>query len=339
MRKILYFIGLATVVFSCTTQKIYYSYDAKSKLKSTTPQKTENPNPKPSIQHQGDVEFYKENIADASKNNSTTSYGSLVSAKPKGYKVTKNYFPALGQNFRQRYIILHYTALDEEKSVRVLSQQAVSSHYLVNDTNNDEIYQLVDENKRAYHAGVSRWKGDYNLNDSSIGIEIVNPGFKTDASGKKVFVGYSDAQIKKVATLVKDIADRYMMAPTNILGHSDIAPTRKQDPGPLFPWKKLYDDYQVGMWYDDATMKSILSQINPEEFVTQSGQSPFIFKVQTALQQFGYDIVPSGSWDKNNVKVVEAFQYHFRPAKYDGVVDAETWSILQALIQKYNTTK
>jgi N-acetylmuramoyl-L-alanine amidase len=86
-------------------------------------------------------------------------------------------------------------------------------------------------------------------------------------------------------------------------------------------------------------MKSILSQINPEEFVTQSGQSPFIFKVQTALQQFGYDIVPSGSWDKNNVKVVEAFQYHFRPAKYDGVVDAETWSILQALIQKYNTTK
>ncbi|MBS1549536.1 MAG: N-acetylmuramoyl-L-alanine amidase [Bacteroidetes bacterium] len=336
MHKALYFIGLASIALSCTTQKYYYTYDAKSKNKNNPSPNTVIEKPKPSITHQGEVEFFTQNIANPAKNDNTISYGSLVSAKPKGYKVTKNFFPAMGQNFRQRYLILHYTALDETKSVAVLSQQAVSAHYLVNDLDNNEIFQLVDENKRAYHAGVSRWRNDYNLNDASIGIEIVNMGFKTDASGKKVFVGYSDAQIKKVAALVKDIADRYMIAPTNILGHSDIAPTRKQDPGPLFPWKKLYDEYQIGMWYDDATMKNFLTQINPEEFNTQVNTSPFIFKVQTALQQFGYDIVPSGTWDKNNTKVVEAFQYHFRPSLYDGKIDMETWAILQALNQKYS---
>jgi N-acetylmuramoyl-L-alanine amidase len=198
---------------------------------------------------------------------------------------------------------------------------------------------LVDENKRAYHAGISRWKNDYNLNDSSIGIEIVNAGFNTDAAGNKIFVAFPEAQIKKVAYLVKDIADRYMIPPTNILAHSDIAPTRKQDPGALFPWKKLYDNYQIGMWYDDATMKNLLSQTSPESFVAQSNSIPFILKVQTAFQQMGYDITPSGSWDKQNSKIVEAFQYHFRPSKYNGIVDAETWAILQALNLKYNTTK
>lgn len=339
MRKTLYIIGLATIVFSCTTQKYYYTTDKKNNLTKTTTTTENITPPKPSITHQGDVEFYTKNIANASKNDNTISYGSLVSAKPKGYKVTKNYFPALGQNFRQRYLILHYTALDEAKSITVLTQQSVSSHYLVNDKNDDEIYQFVDENKRAYHAGVSRWRNDYNLNDSSIGIEIVNPGFKIDAVGNKVFADFSDFQIKKVANLVKDIADRYSIPATNILAHSDIAPTRKQDPGPKFPWKKLYDDYQIGMWYDDATMKGFLSQINPTDFVTQSTTSPFVFKVQTAFQQLGYDITPSGTWDKQNSQVVEAFQYHFRPSKYNGVVDAETWAILQALLQKYNVAK
>jgi N-acetylmuramoyl-L-alanine amidase len=338
MHKSLYLIGLAFVSLSCTTKKYYTTYDAKAKIKSNPVAKVETEKPKPSIIHNGNAEFYTQNIADATKNNSTVSFGSLVSAQPNGYKVTKNYFPALGQNFRQRYLILHYTALDEAKSITVLSQQAVSAHYLVNDQNNNEIYQLVDENKRAYHAGISRWRNDYNLNDSSIGIEIVNMGFKTDASGKKIFVGFSDFQIKKVAALVKDIATRYMIAPTNILAHSDIAPTRKQDPGPLFPWKKLYDDYQVGMWYDDALMKDYLLKINPDEFKNMVNTSPFIFKIQTVLQQFGYDITPSGTWDNTNRKVVEAFQYHFRPANYDGQVDMETWAILQALNQKYSAT-
>src|SRR5690606_35770221 len=138
--------------------------------------------------------------------------------------------------FRQRYLILHYTALDEEKSVRVLTQQAVSSHYLVNNLGDREIYQLVDENKRAYHAGISAWRNDKSMNDTSIGIEIVNDGYKMDSLNQRQFFPYSEAQFKKIAALTKDIVDRYQIPPTNVLGHSDIAPVRKQDPGPLFPW-------------------------------------------------------------------------------------------------------
>lgn len=263
------------------------------------------------------------------------SYGSIVSAKPAGYKVVKTHFPAVAQNFRQKYVILHYTALDEDKSKSVLTQQAVSSHYLVNAIGNNEIYQLVDENKRAYHAGISAWRKDKNLNDTSIGIEIVNTGFTTDASGARVFVPYDEVQLKKVAALAKDIVNRYQIPPTNVLGHSDVAPTRKQDPGPLFPWKRLYDEYQIGMWYDDATMMNFMTTTTPESFMMEQNSSAFIMKVQALLQQFGYEIAATGTWNSENRKVVEAFQYHFRPQKADGIVDIETWAILQALVQKY----
>lgn len=339
MRKILYIISLSFFVVSCSTQK--------STSKNKNVKKTTVTNPKPltknnivasdkvGIVKDHGIEFYKQNIGDVSKNDNTMSHGSIVTAQPTGYKVVKTYFPAVAQNFRQKYLILHYTALDDEKSKTVLTQQSVSSHYLVNNLNNNEIYQLVDENKRAYHAGISAWRKDKNLNDTSIGIEIVNNGFQTDPSNKKIFFPYDDAQFKKVAALVKDIAERYQIPPTNILGHSDIAPTRKQDPGPLFPWKKLYDEYKIGMWYDDATKQNFMNQIIPETFVAEQNNATFIFKVQTFLQQFGYDINPTGSWDKENIKIVEAFQYHFRPENYNGIVDMETWAILQALLQKY----
>ncbi len=155
------------------------------------------------------MDFFTTNIADATKNDNTVSYGSIVSAKPAGYKVVKTYFPAIAQNFRQRYLILHYTALLDDKSVSVLTQQAVSAHYLVNNTGDNEIYQLVDENKRAYHAGVSSWRNDKNLNDTSIGIEIVNTGYTTDSTGKRIFASFSDDQMKKwlhwSKTLLQDI--------------------------------------------------------------------------------------------------------------------------------------
>ncbi len=335
MRNSLYVIGLGLVLFSCAPQKKNQP-SAPVQPKVVTPVKsvTLEP-PKPSIKKDGDYDFFKVNIADASKNDNTISYGSIVSANPKGYKVVKTYFPSVGQNFRQKYIILHYTALDHDKSVRVLTEQSVSSHYLVNDTNDNEIYQLVDENKRSYHAGISAWRTDSMLNDTSIGIEIVNSGYVTDASGAKVFPDFPESQVRKVAALVKDIADRYMIPPTNILGHSDIAPTRKQDPGPKFPWKKLYDDYQVGMWYDDAVMQSFLSQINPETYALDSATTEFIYNYQLALKKLGYGIDANGRLDDATKKTIEAFQYHFRPQKYDGVMDAECWAILQALNQKY----
>ncbi len=338
MRKTLYIIGLSFFVFSCTSQKNVKQNTSRvnkpAVQSKTTAVKPINEKPKPQIKNDGGVEFFTTNIADAAKNDNTVSYGSIVSAKPAGYKVVKTYFPAIGQNFRQRYLILHYTALPDDKSITVLTQQTVSAHYLVNNTGDNEIYQLVDENKRAYHAGISSWRSDKNLNDTSIGIEIVNAGFRTDSTKSRVFEAFSDDQIKKVAALAKDIITRYQIPATNVLAHSDIAPTRKQDPGPLFPWKRLYDEYQIGMWYDEAAKQTFLTQAQVD-FTTRYSEPAFIFLIQTAFQKFGYGVELSGAWDDTTKKTIEAFQYHFRPQKYDGIMDAETWAILQALNQKY----
>ena len=333
MHKSLYIISLGILLLSCESQqKIIKQVPAKP-----IPQKTEKTVKiveKPLVKTDKG-EYFTVNLADVTKNDNTISYGSIVTAKPLGYDVVKTHFPSIAQNFRQKYLILHYTALDDEKSIQVLTEQAVSVHYLVNDIDDKEIYQLVDENKRAYHAGISAWRKDKNLNDNSIGIEIVNIGYTTDATGKKIFAPFPDYQFKKVAALAKDIVTRYMIAPTNILGHSDVAPTRKQDPGPDFPWERLYKEYQLGMWYDDAVKQSFFDQANNADFATQLATSPFIFKVQTMLQGFGYDIQPSGTMDDATKKTIETFQYHFRPQNYDGVLDPETWAILEALNQKY----
>lgn len=339
MRKTLYFIGLSFFVFSCTTQKNVKksSYKPRTTTQLKTNLKpTDTEKAKPQITNDRGVEFFTTNIGDVTKNDNTISYGSIVSAKPYGYKVVKTYFPAEAQNFRQKYLILHYTALPDDKSITVLTQQAVSAHYLVNNTGDNEIYQLVDENKRSYHAGISSWRSDKNLNDTSIGIEIVNTGYTTDAAGQKTFYAFDEQQIKKVAALAKDIITRYQIPATNVLAHSDIAPTRKQDPGALFPWKKLYDQYQIGMWYDEATKQSFYD-LAMTDFETKYSQPSFIFVVQTALQKFGYGVEANGTWDDATKKTIEAFQYHFRPQKYDGLMDAETWAILQALAQKYPT--
>lgn len=333
-------IALGVFVISCGSQQVVQTPTPppiKNNNTKTQPVATTPPvaPPKSNLQHLHGEDFYRINISDPTKNDNTISYGSIVSAKPLGYQITKDYFPAVAQNFRQRYLILHYTAIDDEKSIKVLTQQTVSAHYLVNDLDDNEIYQLVDENKRAYHAGVSQWRGDANLNDTSIGIEIVNLGFSTDASGNRTFYAYPEFQYKKIASLVKDIVSRYSIPPTNLLGHSDIAPTRKQDPGPLFPWKRLYDEYQLGMWYDEATKQNFYNTALALDYTTQMADTAFVYQMQIKLKQLGYGIELTGTYDDATKKTVEAFQAHFRPTNYSGMIDAETWSILQALVQKY----
>ncbi len=338
MRNSLYIIGLAIGLTSCESQKPVQKIATNPKLsQKTTPKpavKAKPAAPQSQVTREHGVDFFRTNIADPTKKDNTISYGSIVSANPVPYKVVKTYFPAVAQNFRQKYIILHYTALDNDKSVSVLTSQSVSAHYLVNDMPDNEVYQLVDENKRAYHAGISSWRGAQNLNDTSLGIEIVN--LAQDAPGGGfIFPDFPDYQVKKIAALVKDLATRYQISPVNILAHADIAPTRKQDPGPKFPWKKLYTDYQIGMWYDDATMQNFLAQTPPESLAEQMTSSSFIYKVQVMFREFGYGIEPSGTWDEATKKTITAFQYHFRPVNYSGVLDAETYAILQALLQKY----
>ena len=332
MRNYLYIIGLSTAIISCSSRPAK-PQPAPSPTAAAKPVAKPAPAPKPMITKDFGVEFFKTNIA-GKRGDNTISHGSIVSAEPQDFKVVKTHFPAVAQNYRQRFIVLHYTALDDSTSIRVLTQQAVSSHYLVNELDNKEIYQLVDENKRAYHAGISSWRGAQGLNDTSIGIEIVNKAADAPGGGY-IFPPFPDYQVKKVAALVRDIAQRYDIPPFNIVAHSDIAPTRKQDPGPMFPWKRLYDEYQIGMWYDEATKERFLGLNEPEKFIVEQNTPTFIYQFQTMLRDFGYGIVPNGLVDDATKKTVTAFQYHFRPQQYDGVMDAETFAILQALLQKY----
>jgi N-acetylmuramoyl-L-alanine amidase len=230
---------------------------------------------------------------------------------------------AVGQDSRVRFLVLHYTALDSPGSLKVLSQQQVSAHYLVDDRD-DKIYGLVDENRRAYHAGISYWRGYTQLNYSSIGIEIVNQGYQDTPAGR-VWFPYSPKQIEEVVALVRQIVKRHQILPENVLGHSDIAPQRKTDPGPLFPWKRLADEGLI-LW--------------PEENLVQQRQADYVQALpdavwfQTRLSLHGYETPKTGAFDKETMNVIAAFQMKYRQAKFDGVADAETAAILDVLTAK-----
>jgi len=271
-------------------------------------------------------------------NKITEKYESVRMANLDNYKISSSHYPAVGQDERVRFLVLHYTALDNDRSFNVLTTQQVSAHYLVPNDFTDSIYILVDETKRSWHAGLSYWKGINNINFSSIGIEIVNEGYYTGEITESnptgwYFYGYPNTQIKKVAELAKNIIDRYKIEPVNVLAHSDIAPQRKQDPGPKFPWKQLYQDYGIGAWYEDVHKNIYL----PKFPYDQIDDFEFIQTVQNDLNNYGYEIQKTGVWDDQTKKVIVAFQYHFRPERCDGVMDAETWAILQSLILKYRS--
>lgn len=227
---------------------------------------------------------------------------------------------AVGQNSRVRQIVLHYTAGDTPTSLKVLSQQDVSSHYLITDDKTPVVYRLVEEDRRAWHAGVSHWGEHRDLNTSSIGIEIVNAGRLADGQ----WAPYSDAQIETVIRLLQDLVQRHRIPPDNIVGHSDIAPQRKTDPGPLFPWKRLAKA-GLGRWYDPQTVAYY-----QQEFALAL---PSINTIQQQLAKLGYNVPTHGQWDRATQNVLAAFQMHYRPSVYDGQLDAETAAILAALSQ------
>ena len=229
-------------------------------------------------------------------------------------------FTAIGQDSRAQFLIIHYTVLDFPMSLKVLTQQQVSSHYLVRD-NPPEIYQLVDENRRAYHAGLSSWKGQGHINAASIGIEIVNPGFTAGPAGR-VWYDYPPAQIDAVIALVKKIVLEHNIKPERVLGHSDIAPQRKQDPGPRFPWKRLADEGLV-VWPDAARVM--------ERSAAYEMELPNIEWFQEKLASFGYETPRTGALDEATVNVIGAFQMKYRPANIDGMPDAETAAMLDVL--------
>jgi N-acetylmuramoyl-L-alanine amidase len=236
---------------------------------------------------------------------------------PAGLKIDRS-IVAKSQNSRIEFLVVHYTSLGNEASLKILSENNVSSHYLITDEPSPRVYQLVDESRRAWHAGASEWFGRSDMNAGSIGVEIVNHGRDGDT-----WQPYTPAQIEIVASLFQDIIKRHQIKPFNIVGHSDIAPQRKIDPGPLFPWKELANQ-GIGRWYNEALAKAYEA-----EFLRDG--PPDIRWLQQALSRAGYNTPRTGVLDNATRNVVAAFQMHYRPARYDGQPDAETLAILKAL--------
>ena len=234
--------------------------------------------------------------------------------------------PAQGQDSRALFLILHFTAESLADSLRILTQQAVSAHYLVGDQTPPVIYRLVDESRRAWHAGDSAWQGHAMLNASSIGVEIVNPGLRSLPDGSRAFAPYPPAQIAALIPLLQGIQARHGIRPDRILGHSDIAPQRKVDPGPAFPWRALAD---AGLlpWPDAA-------QINLHSTVLQRRYPdtlPDPAWWQDRLAEVGYSVPRHGRLDSATRNVIAAFQMKVRPANFDGLPDRETAVWLQAM--------
>ena len=259
-------------------------------------------------------------------------------ATTKNYSVDSDTYQSTGKSQRIKTIVLHYTVSDNERSIKTLTTGNVSAHYLILDKNDDKIYNLVPESERAWHAGDGGFAGRTILNDTSIGIEIVNAGIKPeyrdalkngdmDYHPYEHYVAFDELQIKKVAQLVQDIARRYDISPKNIIGHADMAPSRKIDPGAKFPWERLYSEYGIGAWYDEVDKQYFMQQVQLA--------TPTIREVKQAFRDYGYQMNTTDVWDKESRDVIYAFQLHFRPLKPTGIMDIETYAILKALNKKY----
>lgn len=199
-------------------------------------------------------------------------------------------------------LVLHYTGMKtaDEALARLTDPAAkVSAHYTIG--RDGRVYRHVPEDRRAWHAGVSYWAGARNINARSIGIELVNPGHEFG------YVPFTDEQIAALIDIAQEIMARHNISPARVVGHSDVAPARKEDPGELFPWRALAE-YGIGLW--------------PEGGVQTAPQN--------ALAQFGYGLPPDVEWTEKDV--VRAFQRRFRPKKLDGLWDVECSLRLASLL-------
>ena len=244
------------------------------------------------------------------------------------------------------HLVIHFTSADFAESMRVLTQRTerpVSAHYLVPEggvptypRRRLRVHRLVDEQRRAWHAGQSHWGGEEPLNGTSIGIEIVNQSGCTAAGpgGEAAppqdscrFRDFDAEQIDLVIELVLDILDRHPgIDPVDVVGHADIASDRRSDPGPTFPWRTLYE-HGIGAWYDDETVAGFRERFEAEQ--------PDLALLQRGLNLYGYDIEDTGEYDRQTRAVLRAFQMHFRPSDWSGQPDAETAAIVFALLEKY----
>lgn len=231
---------------------------------------------------------------------------------------------------RIKVLVIHYTADDFDSSLATLTDKNVSAHYLIPavpplHSGKPRIWQLVPEQDLAWHAGISFWRGATRINDTSIGIELENRGWQKSA-GDKYFAPFEPSQIQALIPLVKDIIARYDIKPQNVVAHADIAPQRKDDPGPLFPWRALAEQ-GIGAWPDPARVAFYLNG-KPRDRAVE----PKV--LLDLLSRYGYEVTENMT-PAQQKRVITAFQMHFRPHRWDGVADSETLAIAEALLERY----
>ncbi|HEX4196376.1 MAG TPA: N-acetylmuramoyl-L-alanine amidase [Caulobacteraceae bacterium] len=216
-------------------------------------------------------------------------------------------------------VVLHYTGMPtgEEALARLRDPEAkVSAHYLIEE--DGRVFALVPEERRAWHAGVSFWQGERDLNGVSIGVEMVNPGHDLG------YRPFPEAQIAALFELLGGVRERWEVADGRIVGHSDVAPNRKIDPGELFPWKRLAEA-GFGLWAEPPPA--------PGAALSLGEESTAVFALQAGLTRLGYDSAPSGRYDEATATIVSAFQRHWRPGRVDRAADGETRARLMALLR------
>ena len=222
-------------------------------------------------------------------------------------------------------LILHYTGLPTfQAALDALTNSAgdVSAHYLVDESGG--VFQLVPEARRAWHAGRSFWAGETDVNSASIGIEIAHPGFLDPRP-------YAEAQIATVIALAQDICARRAIPAEGVLAHSDVAVSRKIDPGEFFPWEKLARE-GVGRWVEPAP-------ISPGDGLCLGDEGAAVRELQGKLARYGYEITVDGRFGERTAYAVAAFQRHFRPQRVDGVADFSTLSTLDALLSSVQAAR
>ena len=220
---------------------------------------------------------------------------------------------------RPNCLILHYTGMPTGAAAIAWLRNPdsqVSSHYVVEE--DGAIFQLVAEDRRAWHAGAGVWKGEHDINSASIGIEIVNPGHDFGCPP------FPEAEIAATIALCRDICARHGIAPERVLAHSDIAPKRKRDPGAMkaLPGKFLAG---VGHWAEPAPIRD-------DALMAPGEEGPSVRALQAMLALYGYGVEMTGVNDAQTKTVVAAFQRHFRPARVDGVVDSSSVETLRRLL-------
>ena len=224
---------------------------------------------------------------------------------------------------RPTILLLHYTGMaSAEKAAEWLctAESRVSCHYLIDEAG--RITQMVSEEMRAWHAGESYWAGETDINSASIGIEIHNAGHGL------AYTNFPEAQMQAVEALSLDITARHRIRPERVLAHSDVAPSRKRDPGEKFDWARL-GGAGVGLWREPA-------MIEGDAGFGRGDEGEDVARLQRAFASYGYQIEASGCFDEATEFVVTAFQRHFRPALVSGRADHSTIKTLNRLLEAVN---